>query len=190
MKRKTKKSNKFLPVVLFIVGLLAVAGIVFAALKLFGVEKLFNKETNDSVSTSNTTQTQNNQNTIVDAKPKPEQNTNPEYKEKEPIIQYSGEDPNLTGIISGAVTYTGISNDTLIIRVNIDQYINEGNCILSLTGANTNYTEAARVIDSASTATCEGFNVPLSQIKDNSVNIVIEVKTDDKRGIIRGNASL
>ena len=42
MKRKNKTQNKFLPVILVIVGLVATAGIVFAMFKVFGLDKLFN----------------------------------------------------------------------------------------------------------------------------------------------------
>jgi len=192
-KRKSKKQNKILPVILVIVGLAAVAGIVFAVFKVFNLEKLFNQpEIPKSTATTPTSYQQGSSEKIVNSIPTPEQKpeTPNNYQEKQPVVQFSGEDPNIGGGISGAITYAGISNDTLIIRVNIDQYIREGNCILSVSGAQTSYTEAARVIDSAATSTCEGFNIPLTQIKDKTVNITIEVKSDDKSGVIMGQASV
>ena len=187
MKRKNKKQNKILPVILA-----AVAGRVFAVFKVFNLEKLFNKPEEIRQTSTSVAQEQGPSEKIVNSlpastqgEPKPQ-----DYQEKQPVTQFSGEDPNNGGGISGAITYTGISNDTLIIRVNLDQYIREGNCILTVSGAQTNYTEAARVMDSASTSTCEGFNVPLSFIKDKAVNIIIEVKSDDKSGVIKGQASV
>ena len=191
MKRKNKKQNKILPVVLVLIGLVAVAGMVFAAFKLLNLDKLFNQDTTHQNTTSNTSDQR-----VITREPNPSSSAEPQsnpqqgYQEKEPVVQYSGDNPNDADRLSGAITYTGISNDTFIIRVNIDQYVREGNCILTVTGAKTSYTEAARVTDAASTSTCEGFNVPLSVIKDSNVDILIEIKADDKQGVIRGNASI
>lgn len=200
MKRKNKTQNKFLPVILVVVGLVATAGIVFAMFKVFGLDKLFNKNTtinpdtttiNDSGNTTPTTKPQNSNN--GSSNKEDQQNTNEgqnNFEEKQPVIHYSDNVPSDAGAISGVITYTGIVDDTLVIRVNIDQYIDGGTCVLALVGRNTNYSEAARIIDSAATSTCEGFNIPLNVLKEQELEIIIEVKGDDKQGVIRGNVSL
>lgn len=190
MKRKTKNKRNLITVVLVILGLGVVALITFLSFKFFGLDKLFandkpnitNTTTNTPVATNTPSSNQNNN--------QPAQTPTQDYQEKPQVIQYSGDNPNGADQLTGAITYTGIINDTLAIRVNIDQYIGEGNCILTLTGSSTNYTEAAKVADSASTATCEGFNVPLSIIQDKVLNISIEVSADGKKGIIQGEAKL
>ncbi len=187
MKRKTKKSNRILPVLLVIAGLFAVAGIVFACFKIFKLEKLFNN--NEQIAPASQTHP-NPIEAKKEIQPTSPQAAEPTFEEKKPIVQYSGEDPNVAEELSGAITYTGTSGDTLIIRVNIDQFITDGICTLNLTGSNTSYVEAARVIDAASTSTCEGFNVPLSLINDKNVQISIEVKSDGKQGTITGHATL
>ena len=187
MKRKNKKQNKVLPVILVILGLAAVAGLVFAALKIFGLEKLFNNAEPDITTTNNVNKPAITQPQPSDQGEKPtETPQNPEFKEKDPIVQYSGDDPNSADTITGSITRASVADDTYMIRVNIDQYVRNGECVLRVQGANTDYSEAARVTDAAATSTCEGFSVPLSAINDNEITITIEVRADGKQGVIRG----
>lgn len=192
MKRKTKKKNNLLTVVLVLVGLIAVAGITFACFKFLGFGKMLNKDKEETDTAQQTPVTKEPTATEKPntSTPQPETKQETEYKDKQPTIQYSGSNPNDAGELSGAITYTGITNDTLAIRVNIDQYVSEGTCSLTVAGSKTYYVEAATVVDSASTATCEGFNVPLSQIKDSVVRVTIEVNADGKKGVIFGDVSL
>lgn len=112
--------------------------------------------------------------------------SNGENDEKK-VVQYEGNDPNLNEELSGSVTYAGILNDKIIIRVNIDQYLSEGNCTLSLMSDETAvYNENVKIINSASTATCEGFDIPVSNIGEGSYNIVIKLSSGDKIGSIKG----
>lgn len=108
------------------------------------------------------------------------------------VMQYEGENPNTSGGITGVVTYAGVSGDTLLIRVNIDQYLASGSCALALSqdGA-VFYEETVGVVDSASTATCEGFNIPISKVKTSgTIGIVVLVKLGEKSGVIEGEVSL
>ena len=114
-----------------------------------------------------------------------------EVVEKQKIEQYEGNDPNNAETISGVMTYVGVSGDKLMIRVNIDQYLNGGNCELSIErNGVVLYSEVASVMGSASTATCEGFDVPISELGNGDVDIVINVQSGDKNGTISGEASL
>ena len=114
-----------------------------------------------------------------------------EVVEKQKVEQYEGDDPNNAEAISGAMTYVGVSGDKLMIRVNIDQYLNGGNCELSIErNGVVLYSEVASVIGSASTATCEGFDVPISELGNGGVDIVINVQSGNKNGTISGEASL
>ena len=110
---------------------------------------------------------------------------------KEEIVQYEGGNPNELDNITGVVTYAGVSGNDLMVRVNIDQYLNSGECMLLLsTAGNIVYSNVARVIDSASTATCEGFNVPMYLLESGHYNITVEVTSGDKKGTISGEVSL
>lgn len=106
--------------------------------------------------------------------------------------QYEGVDPNTSEEITGVMTYAGVNGEVLMIRVNIDQYLTGGSCVLMVAqdGAEL-YSEKVRVADSAATATCEGFNVPMTQIAaSGEVGIRIMVTSGDKTGIIEGEVNL
>ena len=114
-----------------------------------------------------------------------------EVEEKEKVVQYDGTDPNSAGGITGVITYAGVSGSNLMIRVNIDQYLNGGNCTLKvLQGGSNVYNATAAVIDSASTSTCEGFNVPVSSLPSGNIDIIISISSNGKTGEITGGASL
>ena len=122
----------------------------------------------------------------------------PETKEEElsrdeekKVVQYEGEDPNKSESLSGVVTYAGVSDDKLMIRVNIDQFLNSGECALSLVrGGAAIYSDITSVVSSAATATCEGFDVPVEQIGSGSVEIKIVVRAGEKTGTINGRVEL
>ncbi len=115
-------------------------------------------------------------------------------KEKEQVTAYEGEDPNTSKVLTGVVTYAGVSPDggELVVRVNIDQYLGEGSCELKLlTEGNIIYSETANIINSASTATCEGFNVPVGSFSGGKkYQIVINVESGDRRGVINGEVEI
>lgn len=114
-----------------------------------------------------------------------------EIVEKEKVVQYDGEDPNVSGGITGVITYAGVSGDNLLIRINIDQYLSGGTCSLGLRkDGGTVYAAEAGVIDSASTSTCEGFNVPVAGLGSGRYNIIIYINSGGKSGEISGEVEL
>ncbi len=122
----------------------------------------------------------------------PDGNEEPEEEEiPETKPQYDGANPNTGGDITGVITYAGVSDAMLMIRVNIDQYLAGGNCELTLArdGAAL-YSESARVADSAATSTCEGFNVPVAKVGSGKIGIRILVTSGERSGIIEGEADL
>ena len=116
--------------------------------------------------------------------------------EKEEIPQYDGDDPNLSENLTGALTYAKImkdseANEVLVLRVNIDQYITEGNCSLTIkNGEESVYTGEAAIIGSASTSTCTGFDVPASSLGTGNMKIEINLSTEGKTGVITGEVNI
>jgi len=100
--------------------------------------------------------------------------------------QNEGEDPNKSATITGVITRADVSNDKLVLRVNIDQYLSGGTCTLTV----GNYTEVANVADSASTSTCEGFDIPLSKLASGEQALKIDIASGDKQGTITGKVAL
>ena len=111
-------------------------------------------------------------------------------KEKKKVVQYEGEDPNEREDLTGVVTYAGVNGNNLMIRVNIDQYLNGGSCELSLMQDSVVYSDTANIVSSAATATCEGFNVPINGLGKGNYKIVIKISSGDKAGIINGEVDI
>lgn len=113
-------------------------------------------------------------------------------EEKPKIVQYDGEDPNSLEELSGVVTYAGVSGGNLMVRVNIDQYLEYGECELVLRqGGMEIYSDVAGIVNSAATATCEGFDVPMNSLEiEGAVGIEVNLSAEGKSGVIRGEVSL
>lgn len=111
--------------------------------------------------------------------------------EEKKVSQYEGEDPNKAEELTGVITYAGLSGDKLMIRVNIDQFLNSGECRLGLRQAGaTVYNASARVVDNVTTSTCEGFDIPVSELGVGNTQIIIMVQSGEKTGMITGEATL
>ena len=112
-------------------------------------------------------------------------------EEKEKVPQYDGDDPNEKDELTGAITYAGVLNQNLVIRVNIDQYVANGTCTLALRrGGMTIYSTEAAIIDSASTSTCEGFDVSLKGLDPGPTVIIVYIYGDGKSGELTGEIEL
>ena len=114
-----------------------------------------------------------------------------DVKDGKEIVQYDGENPNKAESISGVVTYAGVSGERLMIRVNIDQFLDDGECILNLVrNGSTIYNDTARVVGNVATATCEGFDVPVDGIGGGVADIMITINSGEKTGAITGKVEL
>ncbi len=110
---------------------------------------------------------------------------------KKRVTQYEGENPNQAEELSGVITYAGVTNGVLMIRASIDQYLNGGSCELLLKReGSVVYNDTAAVVGDVSTATCEGFDVPVSGLGGGGIEIIININANDKSGIIRGEVSI
>lgn len=117
--------------------------------------------------------------------------------EKEKVVQYEGEDPNTETGLSGVVTYAGVSGEKLMVRVSIDQYLTSGTCELSLKKDGVViYSDTAGIVGSASTSTCEGFDILTSSLGANGatgagkIEININISADGRSGAISGEVEI
>lgn len=113
-----------------------------------------------------------------------------EVVEKKKVVQYEGEDPNEKEGLTGVVTYAGVNGGNLMIRVNIDQYLDSGICELNLMQGGVVYSDTANIVSAATTATCEGFNVPVSRLSGGDYGIVIKISSGNKAGTINGEVKI
>lgn len=119
--------------------------------------------------------------------------TETEDNAKKPKIeQYDGDAPNVYDSLSGVITYAGVAGNKLIVRVNIDQYLEDGRCELSLLKNDmVAYSSAVNLIPDVTTSTCEGFDVPLADLGENGlVKIKISIASGDKSGVIWGETNI
>jgi len=104
------------------------------------------------------------------------------------VTQYEGENPNTKDSLTGNIVYAGPAGNTLMIRVDIDQYVT-GTCQLTLSGT-TNYEATANLIADVSTSTCAGFDIPLSSLTSGHYYINIRLTAGDKTGTITGEVDV
>ena len=122
---------------------------------------------------------------------KKEEDKTEQKDEKEKVPQYDGDDPNTAPGLTGAITYTGVSNGYLRIRVNIDQYLASGSCNVILTRGGTQiFSDYANIVSSASTATCEGFDIPVASLGSGSTQIKVTFSSGDRSGAVTGETSI
>ena len=182
MAQKRKRKNKWISWLILLV-LIIVAGVI-----VFLVwDNYFNNEKNNR----NEQGVEQKKDKESDENEKDRGTGSSENIEKEKVQQYDGEDPNKAETLSGAVTYAGVSGDNLMIRVNIDQYLESGECRLTLvrSGA-TIYNSIANVVGNVSTATCEGFDVPVSKLGGGVVDIIININSGERSGTVHGEVKI
>ncbi len=105
-------------------------------------------------------------------------------------IQYEEGDEDLSDTLTGSITYSGVDSDIFRIRTTINQEVS-GTCDLTMTSASGEvYTENTSIINSASTSSCYGYDIPLSSLGSGKWSIDILVSTNGQTGHITGEAEL
>lgn len=176
MAQKRKNSKKWIFWVLMLVLFVAAAVVCYLVWNNYFRDKKEDKPTEE-------------QSLVEEHEEKKAEEKKEETIEKKKVVQYEGEDPNTQEELTGVVTYAGINGDNLMIRVNIDQYLESGSCELSLMQNGVAYSDVASIVGSAATATCEGFNVPVSGL-GGDYEIVIKISSGDKTGTINGKVEI
>ena len=108
------------------------------------------------------------------------------------VDQYEGENPNTLETLTGSLTHAASDGTNLVIRVNIDQALSSGSCRLNLTSGDYEYMADATIFSTGSVySSCEGFDVPLTELSAGSVwQIKITLTSSDKTGTITGEVRL
>ena len=174
-----------LPLFWIILIILVVAGILI-------VPRVLAKpaSTNDqpTTTTSSSTSTSSSKNTQSTEQPSTKPDTTTSDSGDKTPTQYDGEDPNTSASLTGSLTTARFSGDKLIVRVNIDQYLSSGTCTLTISSGSNQLVKTANLIPSAATSTCEGFDVPSSELANFSrpLSISLSLTSGDKPGILEG----
>lgn len=111
--------------------------------------------------------------------------------EQKKVEQYDGDDPNAAEELSGAITYAGVANGVLMVRVNIDQYLEGGQCELNLArGGSVIYNSVTEVVGGPATSSCAGFDVAVSELGTGAIEINVGINSGERSGMIRGEANI
>ena len=118
-------------------------------------------------------------------------NTEETSKQEEKAPQYEGESPNKSETLTGLITYADVVNDELVIRVNIDQFLQSGssNLTMSRNGV-THYSQTVGIQESVTTSTCDGYKIPVSELPKGDLVVEIDLNSEGKSGKITGRVRI
>ena len=180
-KKRTRKSRKWISRLFFLLIIVAACVLCYFVWDAYFRDKSPKGDDPKQQDSSVETKTDN----------KKEEDKTEQKDEKEKVPQYDGDDPNTAPGLTGAITYTGVSNGYLRIRVNIDQYLASGSCNVILTRGGTQiFSDYANIVSSASTATCEGFDIPVASLGSGSTQIKVTFSSGDRSGAVTGETSI
>lgn len=86
------------------------------------------------------------------------------------------------GTLNVAFTSVHQNDATLQARVQIDPLISDGSCTLTLTKDGDTITKTAAVHAMASISTCQGFDVPVSELSSGTWNLTLSVTSGSASG--------
>ncbi|MBQ3293089.1 hypothetical protein IJG93_02165 [Candidatus Saccharibacteria bacterium] len=112
-------------------------------------------------------------------------------KQTEKAPQYEGESPNESETLTGLISYADVVDNELVIRVNIDQFLQSGSCnlVMSRNGV-TYYSKSVSIQESVTTSTCDGYKIPVSELSEGDFQVEINLESDGKSGKITGRVRL
>jgi len=175
MKITQKKNKKLYIIIGAIVVLLAGLSYYVFALNgnLFGWQ--FRKDENSSV----------NMDPPTNEQVKAGQDAKEETVEEDQGKPGTGSDtptPDPSGALTVGFSAVNQNDGKLQIRVMIEDVLSSGQCNLALTDGNKNVTKSAAVYASASVSTCQGFDVPVSELSNGTWNITVNITSGDRTG--------
>ncbi|MBR2994473.1 hypothetical protein IKF32_00950 [Candidatus Saccharibacteria bacterium] len=181
MAKKHKKNKKWLYPMLILVLFVIAAIVVFLVWDSYFRDK---KESEPKIDETDQV--------MIDSNINDETIDDEEIVDKPKTEQYDGDDPNEMDELTGAITFAGAADDKLMIRANIDQYLESGTCELALFKDNvTIYNSVANIVGNVSTSTCEGFDVSVGELQG-SGQMIIKIKLDsgERTGTIWGEVGI
>lgn len=103
---------------------------------------------------------------------------------------YEGENVNNSQSLTGVINYKSVVDGSLVIRTTINQMLGSGTCSLTLTSGQKTVTRTSNITQNPSSSTCEGFNIPTSELGSGDWKIEIQVVSDGRAGTLNDNVNL
>lgn len=110
--------------------------------------------------------------------------------EKNISPSYEGTDPNTSQSLTGVINRASVADGTLTIRTTINQSLTSGSCRLTLTNGQKTVTRNVNITPNPSSSTCEGFDVPTSELGSGSWDINITISSGDRTGSLKGGVNI
>ncbi len=110
--------------------------------------------------------------------------------EKDSPISYEGDNPNMSSSLTGVINYKAVVGDALSLRVTIDQSVSSGLCTLTLSSNDRVVTKTAPVAQNPSSATCEGFSIPLSELGSGRWDISLAITSGNRTGTFKDSVTI
>ena len=154
------------------------------------VKNNFDNKTDNNKQSDNTSKTEEKK-SEEKSENNSDEKTEESQKTEEKAPQYEGESPNKSETLTGLITYADVVNDELVIRVNIDQFLQSGNCNLTMSrNGVTYYTQTVGIQESVTTSTCDGYKIPVSELTKGDLQVEISLDSDGKTGKITGRVRI
>lgn len=90
--------------------------------------------------------------------------------------------PSPSGALTVGFSAINQNDGKLQIRTMIEEILSSGQCNLTLTDGSKNVTKSAAVYPTASISTCQGFDIPVSELSNGTWNITVNVTSGDRSG--------
>lgn len=110
-----------------------------------------------------------------------------------PDTKQSGTDqPNASSSLTGVINYKSVVGENLSIRITIYQLVNNGSCnlVLARNSDQKRVTKSAEIIQNPSSATCKGFEIPISELGAGKWTISVIITSGEKTGEIKDEVTL
>ncbi len=174
IKTKNPKTKILIPVVIFLI-LLTAAGVVLMLNK---------QQTNDQSpveesTTANINYSEPTEEQVEDGLDMKKQTIDQDQQAKEQQPVEAGQ-PVVNNQFSTTITTAQVADNMLLVRNEISRLTTEGECILNLTNGSQKITKQASIGALARVSTCQGFNIPTSELSKGKWQLELVVKINDQ----------
>lgn len=142
-------------------------------------KEVLKKDKNDSSNSQAARESNNTESNVDTSAPAIE-------KEKDLTPEYEGTSTNNAPTLTGAITHTSVVNSTLIIRTTINQSGITGSCDLTLKNGSKVVSRTVSIAQNPSSSTCEGFDIPVSELSKGNWNITIDITALNRATTLTG----
>lgn len=110
--------------------------------------------------------------------------------EKNITPAYEGDSSGDPKTITGSINHKSVTGGNLVIRSTINQSLSTGKCDLTLTSGQKIVTKSSSIIQNPSSSSCEGFDIPISELGTGKWSIKIIFSSGDATGSMSSEVTI